>query len=386
MEDKMTSPVSLCVPKTAFSLLALVVAPALMVGCRQSLATPTAVPTPPTTTANTAAPPPTVAPAVAYDATSNVYYVANGFAGTVTAVSGASNAAMGTIPVGAAGTDLYSIAVNPVTDLIYVVSNQTGTMTVINGANNQIETTVPSVETLPVAVAVNSATNMVYVLGQGTPQNLNVYSGATNALVGSVAVAGTTYALAVNSTTNTVFASSVGTVTTVPATQTTPATVQSGPWLTVIDGATNAITSTVLQQNTLTTLAVNETTNMVYGSNSAQNLLTVIGQPVTPTSPQGTQWAIEANVMVGGSPGPIAVNATTNTVYVGNTASDSISVVNGATNILSTTPTIPLTGAPTGLAVNSAANLVYVAEPTTVAVINGVPGTAPEVQTASAAK
>jgi DNA-binding beta-propeller fold protein YncE len=385
MEDKMTSPVSLRVPKIAFHLLALVVAPALMVGCQQSLSTPVGVPTPPTTTANTGAPAPTVAPAVAYDATSNVYYVANGFAGTVTAVNATSNAVT-TITVGPAGSDLYSIAVNPATDLIYVVSNQTGTMTVINGANNQVATTVPSAATLPVAVAVNSATNMVYVLGQGTQQNLNVYSGATNALVGGVAVAGTTYALAVNSVTNTVFASSVGTVTTAPATQTTPATLLSGPWLTVIDGATDAITSTVLQQNTLTALAVNQTTNTIYGSNTAQNLLTVIGQPVTPTSPQGTQWAIEANVMVGGSPGPIAVNPTTNTVYVGNTASDSISVVNGATNMLSTTPTIPLTGAPTGLAANSAANLVYVAEPTTVAVINGVPGTAPEVQTASVAK
>jgi YVTN family beta-propeller protein len=244
---------------------------------------------------------------------------------------------------------------------------------------------VPAVGTLPVAVAVNSTTNMVYVLGQGTPQNLDVYSGATNALVGGVAVAGTTYALAVNSTTNTVFASSVGTVTTVPATQTTPATLLSGPWLTVIDGATNAITSTVLQQNTLTTLAVNQTTNTVYGSNSAQNLLTVIGQM---TTPQGTAWASEANIMVGGSPGPIAVNPTTNTVYVGNTATDSVSVVNGVTDAVTTT--IPLTAAPTGLAANSAANLLYVAEASNVAVINGatnaVSGTVAAVQTASAAK
>jgi YVTN family beta-propeller protein len=163
MEDKMTSPVSLRVPKIAFHLLALVVAPAFMVGCQQSLSTPVGVPTPPTTTATTASPAPTVAPAVVYDATSNVYYVANGFAGTVTAVNATSNTVTGTIPVGPAGSDLYSIAVNPVTDLIYVVSNQTGTMTVINGANNQVATTVPSAATLPVAVAVNSATNMVYV-------------------------------------------------------------------------------------------------------------------------------------------------------------------------------------------------------------------------------
>ncbi len=184
----MTSPVLLRVPKIAFSLLALAVAPVLLVGCQQSLSTPVGVPTPPTTTANTGAPAPTVAPAVVYDATSNVYYVANGFAGTVTAVNGTSNAVTGTITVGPAGTDLYSIAVNPATDLIYVVSQQTGTLTVINGANNQVAATVPSAATLPVAVAVNAATNMVYVLGQGT---LNVYNGANNAAAGSVAIPGT---------------------------------------------------------------------------------------------------------------------------------------------------------------------------------------------------
>ncbi len=167
---------------------------------------------------------------------------------------------------------------------------------------------------------------------------------------------------------------------------------QSGPWLTVINGATNTVASTVLQQNNLTALAVDETTNTVYASNAAQNLLTVIGEPVTPTSPQGTQWMTEASVMVGGSPGPVAVNPVTDMVYVGNTASDSVTVVNGATNAVATT--IPLTAEPTGLAVNAAgtppANLVYVAEPTAVAVINGatntVTGTVAAVQTASAAK
>jgi YVTN family beta-propeller protein len=390
MEDTMTSPVSLRVPKIAFSLLALVAAPALLTGCQQSLATPVGVPTPPTTTANTGAPAPTVAPAIAYDATSNAYYVANGFAGTVTVVNGTSNAVTGTITVGPAGTDLYSIAVNPVTDLIYVVSNQTGTLTVINGGSNQVTATVPAAGTLPVAVAVNAATNLVYVLGQG---NLNVYAGANNAPAGSVAIAGTSYALAVNSTTNTVFVTNngLGSVPVVTATGTTNVP-QSGPWLTVINGATNAITSTVLQQGNLTGLAVDEMTNTVYGSNAAENLLTVIGEPVTPSSPQGTQWAIEASVMVGGTPGPVAVNPVTDMVYVGNTATDSVTVVNGSTNAVTTT--IPLTATPTGLAVNAAGtppvNLLYVAEPTSVAVINGatntVSGTVPAVQTASAAQ
>jgi len=87
--------------------------------------------------------------------------------------------------------------------------------------------------------------------------------------------------------------------------------------------------------------------------------------------------------MVGGSPGPIAVNQTTNTVYVGNTATDSVSVVNGTT----VTATVPLTGAPTGLAANSAANLLYVAEAANVAVITGatntVSGTVAAAQTTS---
>ena len=71
------------------------------------------------------------------------------------------------------------------------------------------------------------------------------------------------------------------------------------------------------------------------------------------------------------------MNATTNTIYVANSQSNNLSVIDGATN--SVTATIPVGTSPSGVAVESQTNFIYVANagnsqsgnPGNVTVING---------------
>jgi YVTN family beta-propeller protein len=65
----------------------------------------------------------------------------------------------------------------------------------------------------------------------------------------------------------------------------------------------------------------------------------------------------------------VAVNPSTNMIYVANANSNSLSVINGQTNTV--TKTIQGLNGPYGVAVDAAANLVYVASGSTVAIIPG---------------
>jgi len=87
--------------------------------------------------------------------------------------------------------------------------------------------------------------------------------------------------------------------------------------------------------------------------------------------------ATAARVRVGNSPDFLAVNSVTNQVYVANSSSGTVSVIDGATNTV--TATIPVGGLPQGIGVNSATNTIYVAIfaglSSTVAVIDGATNT-----------
>ena len=72
----------------------------------------------------------------------------------------------------------------------------------------------------------------------------------------------------------------------------------------------------------------------------------------------GATNEVTATIDVGSFPSGIAVNSTTNTVYVTNPGSNTISVIDGATNTL--TATIVLGGHSLGVAVNPKTNLIYV--------------------------
>jgi YVTN family beta-propeller protein len=109
-------------------------------------------------------------------------------------------------------------------------------------------------------------------------------------------------------------------------------------------------------------LAVNRTTNLIYVSNLISGTVSVI---------DGNTNAVMATVTVGLNPEGIDVNPTTNTVYVANLLSNSISVIDGGTNTVAAT--IVGVSAPLGVAVNSTTNQIFVSNSNagSVSVIDG---------------
>jgi LPXTG-motif cell wall-anchored protein len=120
--------------------------------------------------------------------------------------------------------------------------------------------------------------------------------------------------------------------------------------VTVVDGATNVVTTTISVGSGSQSVAVNPGTNRVYVANRGDNTVSVI---------DGASDSVISTVPVGGAPSGIDVNTTTGMVFVPNAGSGNVSVIDGSTNTV--TNTIASSPATAGVAVDSNANMAYVA-------------------------
>jgi YVTN family beta-propeller protein len=273
--------------------------------------------------------------------TDKIYVVV--YPGGVSVIDGHTGS---TTPV-PAGLEPIALAVNQVTNKIYVanrgnwLSNRPGSVTVIDGATNSTATVNVPPSTFPAAVAVNPETNKIYVVDLRA--NVMVIDGATNNTTTltlrdafSVHVA-----VAVNPVTDKIYVASANS--------------QS---LSVIDGATNAVTSvpivTSADPEGHIAIAVNTVTNRIYVASDA---VTVIDGETNSTT-----RVIDPNAIGAGG---VAVNPVTNKIYVANggdypkTNHGNVTVIDGVTN-RTTTITDPTALAPLSIAVNVVSNRIYV--------------------------
>jgi YVTN family beta-propeller protein len=109
-------------------------------------------------------------------------------------------------------------------------------------------------------------------------------------------------------------------------------------------------------------VAVNQTTNRVYVSNLVSNTVSVI---------DGDANTVIATVAVGTAPEVLDVNSITNMVYVANLQGNSVSVIDGSSN--GVVATITGMSSPFGVAVNAITNQVFVSSTNSnnVSVIDG---------------
>jgi YVTN family beta-propeller protein len=139
----------------------------------------------------------------------------------------------------------------------------------------------------------------------------------------------------------------------------------------VLDGATNQLVTTIPLGGQPDAMAVNPATNTIYVAVPSLQQVSVIS---------GANWSV-SNVSFPASSGlyAIAVNPVTNKIYVteGSSAANSIAVVDGATNTITTTIALPGLAQPDGLGVNSVTNTIYTVNSGTrsVSVINGASNT-----------
>jgi YVTN family beta-propeller protein len=99
----------------------------------------------------------------------------------------------------------------------------------------------------------------------------------------------------------------------------------------VINGRTNAVTTTIPVGAAPHGVAADVVNNTIYVANVLSNTVSVIN---------GGTNAVTATIPVGGNPASVAVNELFDAIYVTNFADDSVSVINALTNHV--TATIPI--------------------------------------------
>ncbi len=303
---------------------------------------------------------------LALNSVTNKIYVVNYCAssnncnnGSFTVIDGATN---NTMTFSIAGNPMGAVAVNSKTNKIYmVIYGNPGSVTVVDGATNNTKTV--TVGNYPVAIAVNSVTNKIYVANANDyPGTVTVIDGATNTTQ-TVKVGYYPRSLAINSVTNKIYVANEndypGTVTVIDGATNNTATVNAGYYplgvgvnsvtnkiyvvnecaepqycytgtLTVIDGATNhPLTVGGVPSFYYAGVAVDSVTNKIYavGEPEYSTAIAVIDGTTNTITTVGVGY-VSYNAKV-----PVAVNETTDRIYVSNTGDDTVSVITGDTTL-----------------------------------------------------
>jgi YVTN family beta-propeller protein len=299
--------------------------------------------------------------------TKNVY-VTNEFSNTVSVINGVTERVADTITV---GSFPYGIAVNPFNDRIYVTNRGSNTVTVIDSPTNTKLSDI-SVGNSPVGIAVNPSSNWIYVtnINSGT---VSVIDGITNKVTDTISVDKAPYGVAINPITNKVYVSNIqsSTVSVIDGkTNKVSATITVGKspvgvsantisnivyitnhlsnTVSVIDGKTNKVSATITVGKSPVGVSANPVTNKIYVTNIQSSTVSVIdgrinkitrtisvnpslrhvegaGDPVL-NMPILTQFPLIASL--------VAVNSVSNMVYVTNTGSDTLSIIDGNKDVV----------------------------------------------------
>jgi len=287
----------------------------------------------------------------------NRVYVANRGSNTVSVIDGLTNLKMADVQVGKSPID---VAVNPSSSLVYVTNIESGTVSVVDGITNAVSTTI-RVGGIPYAIAVNPATNITYVtdLGDGSistlqnskigmgigsgnssgdnSYNINNLSGTSQRIYGIIAPAG----IAINTSTNRAYVTDYASNT-----------------VFAINLKTNSIINRIKVGTNPVGVSVNPISNRIYVTNVGDNTVSVIdgsknkifvnnpsnspnssnNDPITvnpflypPLSDYeaAAKTKIPVNVKFPLIASFATVNPATNKIYVTNTASNTISVIDG---------------------------------------------------------
>lgn len=171
---------------------------------------------------------------------------------------------------GASMINPVGVAANATTNKIYVANSGSNDVSVIDGAANSVVATITDPNAVaPVAVAVNPTTNTIYVANSQS-NNVTVIDGETDSVTATISVGTSPIGVAVDPQTDFFYIANTG----------NPQTADPGN-ITVINGAakgTQALSQTLTDSNAKNpvAVAVNSTTNKIYVANSGSNNVTVI--------------------------------------------------------------------------------------------------------------
>ena len=300
----------------------------------------------------------------------NQIYVTHPNNGTVSVIDGSSNAVIATIGVGDFPS---SVAVNPVTNRIYVTHPNKGAVSVIDGLTNALITAIP-VNEFPERITVNPVTDRIYV-AHGTINKISVIDGLTNTMIATVPLTSNDLVgITVNPVTNRIYVTHFdtkadGTVIVIDGAsnaviETIPIVLPEGiavnsitnriyvvrldGAVSVIDGLTNTVISSIQDSDARVEIAVNPFhpfTNRIYVEGKIDNIETKTIAVI-----DGTINSVIANIPTDfNGIGGIAVNSITDRIYVIGQGANKVSVIDGLTNTVISN--VPLGNESQGIAV-----------------------------------
>ncbi len=259
---------------------------------------------------------------------------------TVAVMNTRTNRLITRIPVGDGPT---AIGLNRATNLIYVENRFENSISVIDGATNTVVATIPTpTYGVSTRIGVNPLTNRIYAISGEDPTAVVVIDGATQAIITSIYVDYVAKEIDVNPATNRIYVTKfhVGDLGTNE--------------VVVIDGAADTVIAHIPlgSYGDGRGLGVNPTTNRIYvtaGPALRNNVLVVI---------DGATNTILAVVDLGGRLPGVGVDSPANRIYVTDSTREAVRVIDGVTNSLS--GTFEVGRSPQGVAVNSLTHRVYV--------------------------
>ena len=216
------------------------------------------------------------------------------------------------------------VAVNPITKKVYVTNEFSNTVSVINGATDSVTDTI-GVGSFPYGVTVNPFNDRVYVTNRGS-NSVSVIDGPTNAKLANIIVGNSPVGIAVNPSTNWIYVTDINSGT-----------------MSVIDEITNKVTDTITVGKAPYGVAVNPITNKVYVTNIESNTVSVIdGRTNSIISSLTVNPSLQRPYVIGDPvlnmpilvkfpfiASLVVVNSVSNLIYVTNTGSDTVSIIDG---------------------------------------------------------
>ena len=265
---------------------------------------------------------------ISVDSATNLIYVANEGATSVSVITGASNTVIYTIntipnPIG--------VRADAATDIIYVTSSYSNSVIVITGKYGTKQAAIP-VGTDPIAVTVDEKTNVIYTANY-ISNSVSVITGFTYTRISTIYVGTYPVSLCSDDFLNKIYVADSGSTA-----------------VSVVTGITKKLTKTIplTGAGAAGLIRVNGTTHNVYLADFYSSNVSVIS---------GITLDVTATVHVPyTAPGSVAIDTTDNLIYVG--CDTSLVVINGSSNtVVSATANIGFT--PHYLTVDTSSRRVY---------------------------
>jgi YVTN family beta-propeller protein len=274
--------------------------------------------------------------AMAINSVTNKIYVANYTASGQVTVVDGATNATSVIPV---GSYPEGIAVNTVTNQIYVTNSGSDSLTIIDGSTQA--TTTVSVGVFPTQVVVDSKRNKIYVLNQSLFGTITVIDGATRAVTDNIFAGYQPSFLTMDPVLNLLY----------PVAGTNNAYTVGTPTVYSINAATDSIYAITFGTHP-EYVAVNPTNSYVFIATVQEGGINVV--PYSNGVMQGYY-----TVGNGFQYGQIGIDTSNNTAYViDNSGSGALGVVDGNAFTYKSAPSGPNPG---GVAVDSLTHIVYAA-------------------------